>query len=234
MPETVIGDRPHGALLDSIYRHQRHIYDVTRRYYLFGRDEMLAGLLPPHRGSVLEIGCGTGRNLIHAARRSPDAHFYGIDLSAEMLKSARSAVRRAHLEDRIALRQGDAAGFDSGTLFGRDTFDRVYFSYTLSMAPDWEAALRTAAQHIAPGGSLHVVDFGQCEELPDVFRRALFAWLSRFHVTPRADLETALEGVAASAGGRLEFSRILRGYAWLAVVRFPPQAARSPGHAGTM
>lgn len=234
MHETATTPAIHGALLDGIYRRQRHIYNATRRFFLFGRDEMLAGLLPPHRGSVLEIGCGTGRNLIHAARRSPDVHFYGIDLSSEMLKSARSAVKRAHLDDRIALRQGDAAGFDSHALFGRASFDRVYVSYTLSMAPDWQAALRLAAQHVAPGGSLHVVDFGQCERLPAAFRRGLFAWLSRFHVTPRADLETVLEGVAASVGGRLEFSRILRGYAWLAVVRFPPVAVRSPGQAGTM
>ena len=31
----------HGQLMDSIYRGQRHIYDVTRKYYLFGRDRMI-------------------------------------------------------------------------------------------------------------------------------------------------------------------------------------------------
>ena len=31
----------HGALMDDVYRYQRLIYDVTRKYYLLGRDEMI-------------------------------------------------------------------------------------------------------------------------------------------------------------------------------------------------
>ena len=61
----------HADLMDGIYRHQRHIYDATRKFYLLGRDEMIEGLAVPSGGSVLEIGCGTGRNLIAAARRYP-------------------------------------------------------------------------------------------------------------------------------------------------------------------
>jgi S-adenosylmethionine-diacylgycerolhomoserine-N-methlytransferase len=222
MPFADTSPRPHGALMDGIYRYQRHVYDVTRRYYLFGRDEMLAELMPPHRGAVLEIGCGTGRNLVHAARRSPDVHFHGIDLSAEMLKTARATIRRCHLDDRIALRQGDATDFDGQALFGRRRFDRVYFSYTLSMVPAWEAALETAVRHVAPGGSLHVVDFGQCENLPPLVRRALFAWLDRFHVTPRENLRAALEGLAGRNGGTLRFEPLMGGYAWHGVVRLAP------------
>ena len=26
------------ALMDRMYRHQRHIYDLTRKFYLLGRD----------------------------------------------------------------------------------------------------------------------------------------------------------------------------------------------------
>ena len=46
-------------------------YDASRRYYLLGRDRLLDQLAPPPGGSILEIGCGTGRNLIGAARRYP-------------------------------------------------------------------------------------------------------------------------------------------------------------------
>src|SRR5262245_896537 len=69
---------------DRMYRNQRHIYDLTRCYFLFGRDRLIRGLDPPSSGNVLEIGCGTARNLIQAARRYPAAVFYGFDISTEM------------------------------------------------------------------------------------------------------------------------------------------------------
>ena len=74
--------------MNRMYRRQRHIYDATRRYYLLGRDRLIAGLHPAAGASVLEIGCGTGSNLVHAARLYPDARFFGIDISTEMLTSA--------------------------------------------------------------------------------------------------------------------------------------------------
>ena len=81
--------------MNRMYRRQRHIYDGTRRYYLLGRDQLIADLRPGAGANVLEIGCGTGRNLVLAARRYPDARFFGIDVSTEMLTSAISAISRA-------------------------------------------------------------------------------------------------------------------------------------------
>src|ERR1700710_1656778 len=78
--------------MNRMYRWQRHIYDATRRYYLLGRDRLIAGLRPAAGESVLEIGCGTGRNLVLAARLYPDARFFGIDVSTEMLTSATTAI----------------------------------------------------------------------------------------------------------------------------------------------
>jgi S-adenosylmethionine-diacylgycerolhomoserine-N-methlytransferase len=208
-------------LMDAMYRHQRHFYDFTRRYYLFGRDEMLAGLMPPHGGTVLEVGCGTARNLIRAARVTPDAHFHGLDLSAEMLKTARANIARHHLGDRISVAVADATSFDGQAIFGKRHFDRVFFSYTLSMVPAWEAALDRALGHVAPGGSLHVVDFGQCEKLPPSVRTMLFAWLRRFHVTPREGLLPALASRAGAPGYDLQTQRLYGGYAWLSVLSIP-------------
>ena len=85
------------ALMDRIYGWQRHIYDVTRKPYLLGRDRLIADLQPPDGGTVLELGCGTARNLIAAARRYPDVRFFGIDLSSVMLDRARRSIDRAGL-----------------------------------------------------------------------------------------------------------------------------------------
>ncbi len=52
------------ALMDQMYRRQRHIYDLSRKFYLIGRDEAIKRLRPASDDKVLEIGWGTGRNLV--------------------------------------------------------------------------------------------------------------------------------------------------------------------------
>jgi len=203
----------HGAMMDRVYRHQRHIYNLSRRYFLFGRDRLIASLKPPPGGHVLEVGCGTARNLILTARLYPDAVCYGVDVSRRMLETARVSVERAGLAERIFLGEGDAADFDPERLFGRTVFDRIFFSYSLSMIPPWPGALDRGASLLAPGGRLHVVDFGQQERLPRWFRGILFGWLDRFHVAPRAELEQALSELAKRRGADLTFTRLYRGYA---------------------
>ncbi len=209
----------HAQLMDGIYRRQRHVYDATRKYYLLGRDRLVAGLDVPPGGAVLELGCGTGRNLLFAARRFLQARLYGLDISEAMLETARQNLRSELREERVVLAAGDATSFDAEQLFGRAKFDRVYFSYALSMIPDWEKALSMAVDCIAIGGSLHIVDFGAQEKLPRWFRAALRAWLRRFHVEPRALLAAELASQAERIGGRVEFTPLHRGYAWHAVLR---------------
>lgn len=182
----------HAAAMDRIYRWQRTIYDVTRKHYLLGRDRLIADLDPPPGAHVLEIGCGTGRNLVVAARRYPQARFYGIDISRAMLATANASVQRAGLQSRIVLAQGDATSFDAAALFGVEKFERVFCSYTLSMIPPWQAALAQASRVVAPGGTLSVVDFGRMENLPRWFKAAMRAWLAKFSVTPRASLGDAM------------------------------------------
>jgi S-adenosylmethionine-diacylgycerolhomoserine-N-methlytransferase len=176
----------HAALMDTVYRGQRHIYDLTRRYFLFGRDRLIARLDAQPGDAVLEMACGTGRNLRRIGNRWPGAVLHGFDISGEMLKSAHAAVG-----DVALLARGDATAFDPLPPFGRRVFDRVILSFALSMIPDWRAALDQAARLLAPGGSLHVVDFGDLAGLPAPLRALLRWWLARFHVTPRLDLVDA-------------------------------------------
>jgi S-adenosylmethionine-diacylgycerolhomoserine-N-methlytransferase len=209
------------ALMDRIYRHQRHIYDASRKFYLLGRDELITKLSPPIGGSVLEIGCGTGRNLVKLARAYPRARFHGLDISAEMLETARQSLRRSGLGDRIRLAQADATQFDPLGLFGRAGFDRILISYALSMIPPWRQALAEAARHLAPGGSLHIVDFGDQAGLPKPFRHALNRWLALFHVAPRLTLPEELTGLSASLGLRARSESRFRGYSVYAVAERP-------------
>lgn len=189
----------HSGLMDRLYRPQRHLYDFTRKYYLLGRDRLIAGLALEPQSSLIEVGCGTGRNLIAIARIYPEARLYGLDASEAMLETARIKIRRAGLEHRIFLRQGLAEHL-SPFPFGVESFDHVVFSYSLSMVPDWRSALAAAQASLSAHGRWHVVDFGDFRGLGFVGRQALTTWLRIFHVTPRVEFLTALERVNRASG----------------------------------
>jgi S-adenosylmethionine-diacylgycerolhomoserine-N-methlytransferase len=185
----------HPGLMDRVYRHQRHFYDFTRKYYLFGRDRLIAGLALKPDESLVEIGCGTARNLIAIARAYPQARLYGLDASQAMLETARVSIRRAGLKDRIHLAQGLAEDF-SPARFGLSSFENVLFSYSLSMIPDWRGALAAGVASLSFSGRLHVVDFGDLEGLGRPAKVALKTWLKLFHVTPRIEFLEYLQMVS--------------------------------------
>ena len=200
-------------LMDGVYRNQRHVYDLTRKYYLLGRDLLIDRLSPGRDTAVLELGCGTGRNLIAAAKRYPEARFFGIDISSHMLETAQSGIDRAGLTDRIKLARGDASDPAAADVFACEAFDRIFYSYTLSMIPVWQEALAAGAKLLTPGGRLSLVDFGQQDRLPSPFRKVLFAWLRQFHVAPRRDLPEVLERTSKAYGLGVSFTQLYRGYA---------------------
>lgn len=208
------GSADQKGLMDATYALHRHFYDFTRKFYLLGRDRLVRRLAPPKGGTVLEVGCGTARNLIVAAKHWPEARFFGFDISEAMLETARKSVERAGLSDRITLVQGDAGAFDVQALFGLEQVDRVFMSYTLSMIPPWQEAIALGAKALAPGGGLHIVDFGQYERLPGFAKRFHFKSLNDFHVFPRRELPAVLKRIAEEQGLSMEFTPLYRGYAW--------------------
>jgi S-adenosylmethionine-diacylgycerolhomoserine-N-methlytransferase len=148
----------HGALMDRIYRRQRHIYDVTRKYYLFGRDTLIDRLDLKPGARVLEVGCGTARNLIRIARKYPGVKLYGLDASAQMLATAHRSLSQADLAARVKLIEAYAENLSPGLFGESEPFDAIVFSYSLSMIPDW------------------------------LVETMLRAWLGLFHVAPRSEL----------------------------------------------
>jgi S-adenosylmethionine-diacylgycerolhomoserine-N-methlytransferase len=214
------GPKEAAARMNAMYRLQRHIYDLTRKPYLLGRDTVIRELAVPDEGSVLEIGCGTARNLICIARRYPRAHCYGMDVSDAMLATAQATIARAGLDARIHLAQADASGFDAALLFGRTGFDRIVISYALSMIPNWESVLRNCSGLLHPGGYLHVVDFGDFDELGP-WRKGINAWLELFSVSPRKTLRESCGRIAAEFGGSCRFRQLYRGYVAIAELNAP-------------
>ncbi len=208
------------AEMDRMYRLQRFIYDASRKYYLLGRDRLLRELKLPAGARVLEIGCGTARNLIVLARQRADVACYGLDASNEMLTTAANKVRRRGLESRILLRTCYAEELDHARTFGLDApFDAAFFSYSLSMIPTWPQAIAAALANLKPHATLYIVDFWDQGAWPRWFRALLKSWLDLFHVVYRPELIEHLRELDARGVGRLTLEPVAGRYAYLAKFR---------------
>lgn len=166
--------------LSRYYRLHAGIYDATRWSFLFGREALLRRLPPTVQPSrILEVGCGTGRNLASLARLFPEAELTGIDLSAEMLTRARQRLQ-IH-GDRVHLEQQAYGQKDIGQ------FDLIIASYALSMFnPGWNHALDAMRNDLAPNGRVALVDFHD-SPLP-----AFQQWMQLNHVRMEGHLRPRL------------------------------------------
>jgi S-adenosylmethionine-diacylgycerolhomoserine-N-methlytransferase len=217
------GPSEQAAAMDRMYRLTRHIYDLTRAYYLLGRDRMLARVATGPNTATVEVGCGTARNLIKLARRPAPGLLYGLDASHEMLETAAASITRAGVEAGgrapIILRQGLAEELDARKMFGREEpFDTVFFSYCLSMVPTWPGAIEAALANLRPGGTLLIVDFWDQQDLPRWFAAGLKKWLSLFHVHYRPEVHEALVELGRSGRADVVFESVARRYAYIATI----------------
>jgi S-adenosylmethionine-diacylgycerolhomoserine-N-methlytransferase len=206
--------------MDEMYRWTRYVYDLSRKYYLLGRDRLLREMHLQPGDRVLEIGCGTARNLIRLARQRPDIFCYGLDASTEMLATAASKVKFRRLDQRITLKHCLAEDLDAAKTFGLDApFDAAFFSYSLSMIPTWPQAIDAALANLKRGGVLYVVDFWDQGGWPGWFGNLLRAWLKMFHVVHRPELLDYLRNLDAKGTGSLSLQSVAGRYAYLATFR---------------
>ena len=202
--------------MDRMYRHQRYFYDLTRKYYLLGRDRLIGQMDVQPNENVLEVGCGTGRNLIILAKRFPASNFYGLDASAAMLKTAQEKIDKEELKN-ITLKTALADDFNYRETFGLAApFDTIYFSYSISMIPTWRESIANALANLKNGRSFYIVDFYDQKDLPAWFRQVLKGWLKKFHVQFWGDLVPHLESLEKDGLGTLTLNPIARRYAFLA------------------
>ncbi len=208
---------PNGAFkkMDAMYRHQRYFYDLTRKYYLLGRDRLIREMNVQAGENVLEVGCGTGRNLIILAKKHKDANFFGLDASSEMLKTAQAKIDRENLKN-ISLKIALADDYDYKKTFNLENpFDTIFFSYSISMIPTWRKSIASALANLKSGRSFYIVDFYDQKEMPAWFRRILKSWLKQFHVQFWSDLLPHLENSEKQGLGKLETVSIARRYAFI-------------------
>ncbi len=196
--------------VQRFYRYHAYIYDLTRWTILHGRRRAVEKLCLRPDGDVLEIGCGTGLNFDHLQNRLDPGrgHLVGLDFSQDMLIRAQRRID-ARGWGNVELVQADAAQMDLGR-----QFDAILFAYALTMIPDWEGALKRAAQHVKPGGRVVVLDFCTFDgwgPLAPVMR----TWLRLSHVLTRRPYVDGMRKVF----GEVQVDRWLGGYNFTAVGR---------------
>lgn len=199
--------------VQRFYRFHARVYDGTRWMILHGRRRAVGALNLQRDSRVLEVGCGTGLNFRHIlAYLAPQAgHLTGVDFSADMLTRAARRVA-AHGWPHVDLVQADATTLKLGRVF-----DAVFFGYSLTMIPDWPAALARAWEHLGPGGTLVVLDFGRFQHwgpLAPLMR----GWLRLNHVETCRPYEQELRRFDP----HLRLENWLGGYSFTAVARKGP------------
>lgn len=140
----------------SAFRRYARYYDLLNRgkdYAAEARfvDELLAGG-GQARGTLLDVGCGTGAHAREFARLG--WRVTGVDLSADMIQQA---AERTPAELAVGFAQGAAADFDL-----RQQFDAVVSLFHVASyqadAGELLRMLRNIRRHIRAGGRL-VFDF---------------------------------------------------------------------------
>jgi S-adenosylmethionine-diacylgycerolhomoserine-N-methlytransferase len=175
MVKGVPAGASYAARLDAFYRPQTAYYDARHKHMPLGRDRLLNMLAPAAGSRVVELGAGTGVMLDQWGARLPAlAALELVDICAAMLEQAR---RRARGQHNVRVVEADATAYRAPWLA-----DCVYFSYSLTMIPDWVRALNNALAMLKPGGKLGIVDFYVAGENQD-WARARHGALSRWFWT---------------------------------------------------
>lgn len=186
-----IRGRDHAARIENFYEGQAEAYDSFRKRLLQGRQELWNAIHVPPGAVWVDMGGGTGSNLEYFGPQLDQlSSVFVVDLSHSLLEIARKRIQQQGWSNVHAV-EADATTFQPET----GPVDVVTFSYSLTMIPDWFAAIENALGMLKPGGLLGVVDFYVSRKYPsDGLKRHRWwtrnfwpVWFSSDNVFPSAD-----------------------------------------------
>jgi len=166
----------HAERMDSFYTGQAKAYDEFRRRLLQGRQEMWSAIEVPLGGRWVDMGGGTGGNLEYFDTSIDQLErVYVVDLADSLLAVARQRLLKRGWQN-VDVVAADATRFQPA---GKPV-DVVTFSYSLTMIPDWFAAIENAWEMLRPGGTIGVVDFYVSRKHPTRGMRSHSWWTRNF------------------------------------------------------
>ena len=169
----------HKERLEAFYQAQAGDYDAFRKRLLQGREELMAEAKAAHGegGIWVDLGGGTGANLEMMGDEAimSFAKVYLVDLCGPLLEVARKRCEERGWHN-VQIVEDDATTWVPEEGYGQ--VNLITFSYSLTMIPDWYAAIEHAAALLAPGGLIGTVDFYVARKHP-AEGMAKHSWLQR-------------------------------------------------------
>ena len=102
--------------------------------------------------NALEIGCGTGIDLLHFSKIFPEKSFSGIDVSSKMVKISKSKIRQAKI-DNCEIKQGSPD--EISKLYPNKKFDLIFVYFgALNTVENFEQASNKIIDCCEDGGFL--------------------------------------------------------------------------------
>ncbi len=162
----------HAERLESFYGPQAVGYDGFRNRLLQGREQLYRSVPIAAGTRWVDLGGGTGANLECLGDRIENVkQIWLVDLSSSLLTVARDRVNRQGWQN-VEVCAADATKFvpPGGPV------DVVTCSYSLTMIPDWFAAVDQAYRLLRAGGTFAVVDFYVARKFPTPGLRSQSWW----------------------------------------------------------
>ena len=164
---------------------------------------------------VLDVGCGTGVDLVHFARGGSAAT--GIDVSEAAIRLASANLRHQHLAAHLLVGDGEALPFPDRS------FDYVFAHGVVQYTADDRQLVEECRRVLKPGGTAFV----------QVYNR--ISWLSALSRLMRVDLEHA-DAPVLKTYTHASFRRLLAGFSHVRLVteRFPVRSRLHGGWKGAL
>ena len=112
--------------------------------------------------AILDLATGTADLALALAKRNPQAHIIGMDISEKMLDIGKAKVSQRKMESQIELCFGDAAALP----FGDNSFDAVTVAFGVRNFEDLDKGLSEISRVMKPGGQAVILEFSMPERFP--------------------------------------------------------------------